>query len=168
MDFLYSRVAQVNLADYEYQRPYAYSWRKLIYSLKIFFLDEKGSIIPNKNWGDGAFSMHVDYPSVFYIKDQKKVPQPFLNPYPLFCESLYSGEGNVNLWCAVALPFSEKELYTTSLNGTFRFRLQNDNGNLNMTRFQKLMIDINGTQNIKYGPFRYSGSRRDRDLCEKF
>ena len=150
------RYVKINLMDYMDLEQYQKGWRYRINLIRVFFLDANGAIIPNSNnIKDGLFSMEVKYPNMFYEMDSNKVPHLFV-ANQLFCRSVYKKKGEFVEDCTTSenLEFSENGL-APSPNGTYTLILL-DTDALNMTRFQKLKIEISGS----YVPFPAFKARR--------
>ena len=131
--------------DYLDLEQYQMGWRYRIELLRVFFLDSNGEIIPNSNnIKDGLFSMEVKYPFMFYETDSNKVPHLFF-ANQLFCRSVYKKKGEFVEDCTMSknLEINENEL-APSPNGTYTLVLL-DTDALDMTKFQKLKIEISGT-----------------------
>ena len=126
---------------------YMQQWRFRINLLRVFFLDAYGKVIPNI--GERAadfFGMEVIYPNYFYDLDKNKVPHMFA-AYRFLCRSIYKNIGDDVFMedCTVAKEFDfDRNIFASSPNGIFTMNLFNSE-KLNMTRFQKLRIEISGT-----------------------
>ena len=127
----------LNMEDVEHK----YGWRFRINDLVVFFMDNQDNLIPNGQINQ--FSMNIYFPPTFYDLDRNKEPQMFATSFPWDCESQYSRSGKTRRGCAIV--DRAKEIRSTSPNGTFVFRLQNEEQYLNLTQLHYLEISINGT-----------------------
>ena len=134
---------RVNLLDYMDRSKYEDKWRYRITELNTYFLDESGKVIPN----NGA-DIYVKYPVLFFDTDMNKKVHAF-NSNQFKCITSYRANGNQ--WqpvdkCSVSDEFQfNKNRFSPSPNGTFTFELRDRKKALDLSKFQKLRIDITGS-----------------------
>ena len=136
---------------------YEKQWRFRINVLRVFFLDGYGKLIPNHgSFEAGLFKMEVLYPNYFYDMDKNKVGHLFA-AHQFYCRSTYLNDGEFVEKCEVADEFDfDANIFASSPNGTFTMNLLNSHA-LNMTRFQKLKIEISGS----YAPILSKDSKKN-------
>ena len=135
----FSKISMVklNLFDFMDMDDY-YGWRYRITDLVVCFMDVQNKLIPNGL--RKKFSMDIDFPSTFYDLDWNKDPHMFATSFQMNCVSQYSTSGNIQKSCGIA-----DDIWSTSPNGTFVFRLDNEEQYLNLTQLHYLKININAT-----------------------
>ena len=124
-------------------QDYLSNWRFRVDKLQVLFLDKNNAIIPNDDL-KARFGMEVTYPKVFYDIDAFKVPHAFA-AHPVFCRSIYNFVGEFSEYCEIHEDYDfDSTNFAPSLNGSFTFELYQSYA-LNMARFEKLKILIEGS-----------------------